>query len=844
LTDKINAVLDRDSVLIHADAGYGKTWLLQDFINATNPPIIIWYTFTKDPLDALRFVHEVASECARQTEKVGLETLKYIRERGEEADADEALALLLDEAANADRAQILLIFEDLHNISDENIHSCILAIITSRSINLRVVLTSRLPFPRGQAKLVAQEQLTVIERPELEFTFDEVQEYFSGFRVENLSTEQIQFLYERTHGWIAAVGLAVDLLQTQPDQSDQLFKHLIGYKGNIYDFFAEEVYSSQSVETKLLLKRLGVARSIHSEIVNMFTGRSDGGQVLKDLAGRNTFLVEDQIKNGQFRLHTLFAEFLTTRFLDEEGPEAVRESHRGLANYYLSQREWFLTIEHAIDARDWEIAVQCLEIIGQVGVSLGYGKTFLTWIEKIPEEMRLQSASLCELVGLSAFQIGDLDTASQEFERANNLYEDLKDGAALNRLEYYTAEISLDKGTITPEEFLKSINRVISWSYQHNEILFGVQVEHRYIQIGQTISTKYSNLMSKLIKRGEELLARIEQLGSEYDLIRAKVLASQAHLYFQLVTFAFQQETGKVLMREKLGHPIPMEERVSQARMVIGTFNAVLSLYHGAEEIAKGESDIEWALIRTSHLMDFAHHLSQVFLLGSKGRAETSPQNPELNEDVKRQLYGMLAEFDKCVEIFGKYHYKHALAKTLCDAADIYDLLKDVENRNRLAKEALKIIGTSGFVEIIQRANRILENQGTFTALLESIDDISEDETLANLGEKGKSSYVNTFLQSFSGEVEAEMRREAIASDVDDMVAAAKQRIEWCRHVQIIQDLRHTRSLDTMYRSIPDKLIVCMELGYQSPNSGHSFEKLWPMFKGVYCLGCTSRSLR
>lgn len=842
LTNLLDAALSQQNVFIQADAGYGKTWLLQDFISNANPQISIWYTFSKEPSNAIRFIEELASELARQTNRIGLETLRLIQDRGKETRPDEALAVLIGEIDSSSITPILLAFEDLHNVDDATVHSCIVALLVSHPKNAQIILTSRLPMPSSQAKLIGQAKLILLKQSELEFTPDETHDYLKLVLALDLPPEQVHLLYERTGGWIAAIGLAIDVLQNKPAQSDNLFDQLTGFNGNIYDFFAEEVYKELLPETKSLLKRLSIVRSIQPRIVNLFTEQTDGGQVLKDLSKHNTFLIENQEKVEHYRLHPLFAEFLLTRFQDEEGLEAVRQAHCVLANYFLSHQEWYLAAEHSTDGEEWPMAIQSLEVIGPIGVSLGYGQTFLTWTDKIPREWRRESSLICELAGLSALQIGDLDRAAQEFDQAKSQYVIQKDPVALNRLEYYSAEVRLDRSIISPEEFLKTADKVAFWSYKHNDILFGAQVELRLIQVGQPLTLKYGNLLSQLVERSEALIAKIKPLGSEYEIIKAKVLSSQAHLLFQIVSLTFQRETGKIQLREKLGHPVAMDERVSQAKTVIDGLKQVWGLYDEAEKTAKGKSDIEWAIIRTGHLRDFAHHLSQFLLMDFIRSPETSSPVIELEQQSKAQLFQILAEIDYCVQIFGKYHLMYALTKSLCDAADIYDILGDVGNRDRLAKEALEA-ANSIFVELIDRSQNLLQNRNTFTALREKTVAGMGDSELATLREEEKAAYVNTILSALSGNVDIDKIRVAVTSDVDDMVASAKQRRGWCRHVEIIQDLRHSKALETMYREIPQKWIVCKELGHRSPAPGSSFVNLWPMFKGVYCLGCTSRSL-
>ena len=236
-----------------------------------------------------------------------------------------------------------------------------------------------------------------------------------------------------------------------------------------------------------------------------------------------------------------------------------------------------------------------------------------------------------------------------------------------------------------------------------------------------------------------------------------------------------------------------------------------------------------------------AHNMSQFLFLGLL----RNPQSPniEIGQKEKDAFFQILAEFDKCAQIFSKYHSLAALAEALCDAADIYDVLGDAGNRDRLAQEAFKIATDSGFLDAKERAQDLLQNRKTFSSTFKNASASMDDQGLANMSEEEKTALINVFLRAFSDSTDTDKMREAVTSDVNDMIAGAKKRLEWCRHVEIIQDLRHTRSLETMYKKTPQKRIVCRELMFQSPNPGYSFDELWPMFEGVYCLGCTSRSL-
>lgn len=843
LTSIIESTSDQKSIFIRSDAGYGKTWLLYDYINSIKPPLYIWYSFTKDLVDCLHFIGELATEFVRLTGNIGFETLHSIQERSEGIRPDEAIAILISEIISSPSSSILLILEDLHNSDNVEVQLAINTLLVSHPKNLKIILTSRLPLQYNQVRLSAQGNLQTIEQSEIGFTQDEIIEYIKSYLNLDLSQAQVQLLVDRTKGWIAAIGLAMSVLEIKHITKENLFDNLSGFKGDIYDFFAEEVYRALPIHTREILKKISIARSINGEIVNLFTGQLDGEQILRDLSKHNTFLIENLNGVGHFQLHPLFTEFLVTRFQNEEGTDTIRKTHQILANYYLSQRDWILAVEHAIDAEAWQIAVRGLEKLGPISVSLGYGFGFIELCKLIPEKQRQCSAIICESIGSSALQIGDLQLAAQSLSQATDLYILKNDYSALNRLKYLSAEVNLEQGITPPEEFLIVANSIVSWSYQHNEILFGSQVEFRLIQVGQTVAYKYSNLFRDLSERSETLVNKLEPLGKNYDLIRAKVLASQAHLAMQIVTVGFEHDISAVKLREKIGHPIELEERIEKAKHAIQGFHTIFALYDEAEKIAKEKSDIEWALIHLSHMQDFAQYLCQVFITGVGLSPKKVTESEGVNEINQETMVTILNEIDKCVQIFSKYQLTYALAKSLCDAADIYDVINDRHNCDRLAIASQEISNQKGFTDLSLRAEKILQNKDTFSQLVISTKNVLDDHELASFDENKKSQFINTFLRIFQNDPEIEKIRVAVKSDVEDMIASARQRTEWCRHIQIIQDLSHTQKIETMYKDIPNKWIICKELGYQSQNTGKSFAELWYLFKGSFCLGCNNRSL-
>jgi len=125
--------------------------------------------------------------------------------------------------------------------------------------------------------------------------------------------------------------------------------------------------------------------------------------------------------------------------------------------------------------------------------------------------------------------------------------------------------------------------------------------------------------------------------------------------------------------------------------------------------------------------------------------------------------------------------------------------------------------------------------------------DPSEDEMDARLAassDKELAQFTETILEGFKGRVNVEEVREAVTNDAIDMRAVAVVRGNWCRHVVVLQDLRHTHSEETIYREIPDRKIVCTLTGRELDIGKEAFVERWDAFRGYHCIGCADRAPR
>jgi hypothetical protein len=68
-----------------------------------------------------------------------------------------------------------------------------------------------------------------------------------------------------------------------------------------------------------------------------------------------------------------------------------------------------------------------------------------------------------------------------------------------------------------------------------------------------------------------------------------------------------------------------------------------------------------------------------------------------------------------------------------------------------------------------------------------------------------------------------------------------RERLNWCRHIQLIQDLEHTRSKSTYCTRDPERYCLCEKFGSRSKIGSTDWTVLIRAFKDNYCLSCSAR---
>ncbi|HTH50958.1 MAG TPA: AAA family ATPase, partial [Pyrinomonadaceae bacterium] len=182
LIERLKASDQAPITLVAADAGYGKTTLVSDYLR-DQPRPYVWYQLDHTDADPIVFLNYVAEGIRSIESEFGEALLSYIAEANEDLlrSPERAADLLISEILRAVEQPFVLVLDDYHHIGIETpVHKIVDRILQYASEHLHLMITTRDLPPLAIMKRRAQSKAVVITRDDLLFTDAEVRELFKA----------------------------------------------------------------------------------------------------------------------------------------------------------------------------------------------------------------------------------------------------------------------------------------------------------------------------------------------------------------------------------------------------------------------------------------------------------------------------------------------------------------------------------------------------------------------------------------------------------------------------------------------------------------------------------------
>jgi LuxR family transcriptional regulator, maltose regulon positive regulatory protein len=407
LYDKLDEGVRQSVVLLSAPAGAGKTVLLASWIAArTLPGQPCWLSLDgednnpaqlfDDLLSALRAAGAV--EPAR-----GPDALVAAAS----ADVDRLLALLVN-ALTELRSPVVLILDEIHELTDRRASAAIDFLVRHAPTQLRIVLAGRADPPLPIERLRVSGALTELRIAELAFDRAETAALCDQLQL-GLSTAEIDSLWARTEGWPAAVRLAAVSLREHPEP-ERFLAEFAGTDRAVADYLFSEVLARLPQDSREFMLHTCLVDAVSPELADALTARKSGTLPLAELERLGAPVQPTASGGNWYRYHPLFATLLRAH-LRHAHPEQIPLLHRRAARWYAQRGQAMPAIRHALAGEDWRqagglIAEHWLELFLHGGSAAMRGP-----MAQLPAAVVASDPRLAAAVAGSRLEDGDLQEA-------------------------------------------------------------------------------------------------------------------------------------------------------------------------------------------------------------------------------------------------------------------------------------------------------------------------------------------------------------------------------------------------------------------------------------------------
>jgi LuxR family maltose regulon positive regulatory protein len=395
LTEKLKANINASVTLLAADAGYGKTTLISDFIRSESRPSV-WYQLDHTDADPFVFLGYITHGIRNFAPDFGGAVLPYITEARDELFRfpERAVDLLLNEIFESIKQPFIIVLDDYHHIGrDTVVHKLVDRLLQYSSELLHLIITTRDLPPLAIMRRRSQSSALVLTREDLLFTEEEMRALFRCTLNIELKDEEIAEYSERTHGWITALQLVRQAAEQEIYQGTDKPKPDLGgilhrSEKDIFDYFAEEVFGGESEEIKDLLMHLSLLDSLPLDVCSRLFPEMHCAAVLPGLLNKNVFLtVAGESKETEvYRLHPLFRDFLQRRLRSEIGRARLEKERLRLADFFFGEKLWEKALPFLLETENFDRAAQVISENGAEWIAGGAITTLENFIAVIPQK--------------------------------------------------------------------------------------------------------------------------------------------------------------------------------------------------------------------------------------------------------------------------------------------------------------------------------------------------------------------------------------------------------------------------------------------------------------------------
>lgn len=528
---------DAPLVVVHADAGYGKTTLIASYLRERQRRVIWYHVGTTDRLPGTLAAHirhavaEVFPEMAAGPEPVDLIADPEM--------SGAALASLLGRAGNP----LTLVLEDYGRAEEDcEIHRVVLSLVEHLPPGVQVFILSRSRPPLPLARLMMEGRVQTLTKEDLAFTAEETAALFSRTYNRPLSDEELALVVRRLEGWAAGLRLTQEALRMTTRQERARFWTSFSESRALFDYLVEEVLVSLTTTTLHFLYKTSIFSDLRPDLIEEFLPGSGAAAMLERLARENLFTTALSGAGTHYRYHNLLRQYLHRQLAETVGEDGVRQLHIQAAELYLRHDEIGYAIGHSLAAGDYHKAVRLMEGLADRHRSDTLLDLMEGWLERaFPGLEGVCGVALRRLLPMSVYEVAlpDLRHLAEDTTRAVDSITQAHSQQRLGVYYYYRGRL----------------DDCLVWLERSRDTFRAAG--HRIPACVSSVLMGFAYLFKGLPKLAEGPIAEaLELAGDERSFARMNALFARAELDLAFGRFREAEQAARASLDREIQFPV------------------------------------------------------------------------------------------------------------------------------------------------------------------------------------------------------------------------------------------------------------------------------------------------
>lgn len=396
---------ERQTILITAPAGYGKTTLIVTAMNQFRSQgcRICWYRLTEEDRDLTVFYTHLTEALFPAEEGIWEEQRGYLSNCGDIYTQYQYINALFCQELWAfhnlhPKIKTFIAFDDFQQIMDTpDVYYTVQFIIDNLPDHCTVIVSSRRETGLNAGKRGLEQNILEITARDLRFSEEEL----AGLMQERyrLSPEPalLRKIMLHTEGWPAGIILICQMLKKNRAQEAGSILDRSDRKEMLFQYIVSEVLGT--VDDRLLqflVKAAILSEFTAAEAAAVFV-EERAPQLLERCHQRGLFIQKIAGVAATYRFHSLFREALLqvqSRFLT---PEEIKDYHLKAAAHYIEHRLFDRAIGHFILCGSIEMATELITRESVNLIAFGAEDQLRLWLNRLPDDVMSASGYLLYL---------------------------------------------------------------------------------------------------------------------------------------------------------------------------------------------------------------------------------------------------------------------------------------------------------------------------------------------------------------------------------------------------------------------------------------------------------------